>query len=166
MKGVEQVLSAARCFVGLGETPSHENTSQIVDWFLRFCKLKPGLPWCAAYLSYVGWHALSDDQGKKSMWPLPVTAACQTLYENAKRKRVVAAHTKGERGDAFVVWYSHLQGGRFGHAGFILSKLGPSTYLTIEGNTSAGGSREGWCVTVKPRKLKPQDKVIKWATLL
>lgn len=166
MRGVEQVLSVARCFRGLGETKSRENTSQIVDWFLKFTSLGPGYPWCAAYLSFVGWQALSDDLGKTSMWPLTVTAGVASMHKDAKAKGVVAGPNEGVRGDIYIVWYGNLGGGRFGHCGFILKKLGPNQYLEVSGNTSAAGSREGWAVNVKKRTLKPTDRVIKWATLL
>ncbi|MGH2668648.1 MAG: CHAP domain-containing protein [bacterium] len=107
-----------------------------------------GAPWCMAYVWQMGRQALGAD------WPVPRTASVQDgLVAWAKTVAGVFLPSGGpfERGDLFLVWNAGLQ--RYAHVGFVEHVVGSmqSTLDTLEGNTSAGGSREGFGVFQRRR---------------
>jgi hypothetical protein len=119
---------------------------------LQVTGLGPGYPWCAAFVAHVGKSALG------AKWPLPLTAGCAVLGDFAKSRGLLVETP--EVGDVFLVYFPSLK--RYAHTGFVLGLNGS----TIEGNTSGGGSREGWGVFARSRAWKPQDRFIRWTRLL
>lgn len=163
---VARVIAGAMVAVGLHEQGG-ANRGQFVEHVLKFVGLEPGQPWCAALLSYVGWRALRQADTKRSSWPLPKTGGCVVLADFAHAKGVV--RTAPEAGDVFLVWFPKK--GRFAHTGFVVGgvkDLGEGRWAatTIEGNTSDGGSREGWGTLERTRVFGPKDRFIRWTELL
>ena len=80
------------------------------------------------------------------------TAACQYLMAYAQKKEKVIPKNKGQLGD--VVLFNFSGGTSPQHVGFILKRNEDGSYLTVEGNTSAGaGSQDNsGCVAIKTRK--------------
>lgn len=159
---VERFVSAAQCFEGFGEIPKGSNAGQVVEAFLKLVGLNRGQPWCAAFIAWVGYRAFYDPQTQKSQWPLPLTGGCAVLGEAAQRHGIL--ETTPQRGDVFLLYYPSKK--RFAHTGIVLEVLEDGSCLTLEGNTNGGGSREGWGCLYKMRKFGPQDRFVRWATLL
>jgi hypothetical protein len=153
---VELVLRVASATVGASEIPANTNTGPYVERVLALCGLKKGDPWCACQTANVGVAALG------AVWPVPKYGGCQLIFEWATKKKIV--HTAPERGDLFVIWHPEL--GRFAHIGFIVKVNADGSCITHEGNTSGGGSREGWLVAERSRTFKPVDRFIRWRSLL
>jgi hypothetical protein len=154
-------LAVCGAFQNLTEQ-GKDNHGQIVEWFLKFVGLDPGNPWCAAYVSYCGFHALKDPVTLKSSWPLTLTGGCAVLGEAAKKLGVLM--DEPEAGDLFLLYYPKL--GRFAHTGAVRSVTGTLAGLTMEGNTSGGGSREGWGCFARERQFAARDRFIRWKNLL
>lgn len=155
------VLTVAYTFDGWTEIGGN-NRGQAVERFLKHVALEPGQPWCAAWVAYVGYYGCYDYATKKSYWPLPKTGGCAYLGDVAKGKSVLVAMP--EPGDVFLVYFPSLK--RFAHTGFCVSANTDGSWVTIEGNTSGGGSREGWGVFERTRTFDAADRFIRWRTLL
>jgi len=149
---IEPVLSAGRALRFVREEPVGSNAGQAVEAFLKLTGLGKGYPWCAAFIAYAGYAAMGKD------WPLPLTASCAQLGEFAKGKGVLV--DAPAVGDVFLLYYPKLK--RFAHTGFVTALPGS----TLEGNTSGGGSRDGWGVFERSREWKLGDRFIRWRGLL
>ena len=168
------VIAAANALVGVGEEGGN-NRGYMVELFLREVRQPPGQPWCAAFVHHAGYWALYDPVAQRSSWPLPATASCWELGDFAKRRGILEAAP--QFGDVFLQYDQELK--RFAHTGFIERvegmrrerrvAQGPNakpgvpvecrvyTCRTIEGNTNAGGSREGDATQRKVRELCAED---------
>lgn len=156
---IDLVLKVAAASVGASEHPPNTNRGPYVERVLKVVGLPPGQPWCAAQVADTGVTALGR------LWPLPLTGSCQALNDFALSHKI--RFLKPERGDVFLVWHPEL--GRFAHTGFIEtvgSQFLNNQALTLEGNTSGGGSREGWMKAERTRTFKPEDRFVRWVMLL
>lgn len=156
---IDLVLRVSAKSVGASEHPPNTNSGPYVERVQKVTGNSKGAPWCASEVADTGVKAL----GK--LWPLPLTASCQALADFAKLKK--CRFLKPERGDVFLIWHPGL--GRFAHTGFIVQvgvAVADGSCLTDEGNTSGGGSREGWMKARRVRRFKPEDRFIRWAMLL
>lgn len=121
---------------GVTEIPRGSNRGPRVAAMLRNTGLGEGYPWCAAAVATWGKEAM----GK--LWPVPLTADCDTVLNWAKRKEVL--HKSGpERGDLFLVMKNDWDAI---HIGVVTDVVDGSTIRAWEGNTNDGGSREGFGV--------------------
>lgn len=109
-----------------------------VERYLNFVGQKAGVSWCAAFTSY-NLHAVGIDQpiNPVSAWA-PSFGYRYVIWSEARVKSRTALSP--QTGDCFTLYYPNL--GRIGHVGFIVGAIGQS-YITIEGNTAVGGTREG-----------------------
>lgn len=153
---VDLVLTVSSAGVGGTEVPVASNRGPFVEPRLKLVGCKPGDPWCAADVAFTGHLALG------AAWPLPLTGGCQALYEWAVKHGCIA--TTPSRGDVFLIWHPEL--GRFGHTGFVVNVPASGPCTTHEGNTSGGGSREGWLKAERQRVFKPEDRFIQWTAKL
>lgn len=156
------VLYEARRYMGVTERPPGTNRGVEVDYWVKECGLDPalGLAWCAAFVGQVGRQALG------ASWPCPRTASVMALVAWAERRTTAGVwQTNPVVGDLFVLWEPGLQPPRYGHVGFVERfELGPPVVLhTVEGNTNAGGSREGYGVFARARSLLPSTRFIRWS---
>jgi hypothetical protein len=165
------LIAAAGGYIGVREEGGN-NRGQLVELFLRASDAKPGQPWCAAFVHYVGFWSHYDHVLHRSFWPLPRTASCWVLGEFARRHGILAREP--QPGDVFLVFDPGRQ--RFAHTGIVVSVLAseqrPSGQLwyecrTIEGNTNEEGSREGNAVAQKHRRFYPDagDRFVRWVEL-
>jgi hypothetical protein len=157
------VLAVASSYIGLTEQGG-DNCGQVVEWFLKTTGLGKGYPWCMSFVTHCGVHGLMDIEAGKTAWPLPKTAACAAAGKFAATNKVL--ETRPVRGDIMLLYYPKL--GRFAHAGLI---IGPDpakdgAWLTYEGNTSGGGSRNGWGAFRRSRTFGPRDRFVRWSELL
>jgi hypothetical protein len=177
---VERVLAALAALLYFAELGA-ANHGQVVEACLKHAGANPGDPWCAALQSYAGHRGLLTidpvSLARTSAWPLRASAGCQDLFEQATAKGIV--HTTPERGDLVVVWYASHN--RFAHIGMCLAPSSNARWLTYEGNTigdpedpahlkpAAGQGqdpREGWASFPKRRTFKPEDRFLRWKSLI
>ena len=147
-----RLLVTARTQVNVTECPPKSNRGLKVEDYLASCGLGGGYPWCAAFVRWAGKAALGDE------WPVPAMAGCASLGEwAASQGRLVKTPV---RGVVFLMYYSSMQ--RFAHTGFVVEPSPQGGWTTIEGNTSGGGSREGWGVFQRTRTFGEHDRFIRW----
>lgn len=127
------------------------NAGQVVEQYQKEAGASKGDPWCACGVSWCGKHALEDE------WPLIVSASCQALYEDAKKKGLVRDAPK--RGDVFLMWHAEL--GRYAHTGFVESAE-RANFTSLEGNTNPGGGRDGYGWFRRQRVADQKFKFIRW----
>lgn len=104
--------------------------------------------WCVVFV----WDVFRMSGASKLFFNGKKTAACQYLMAYAQKKEKVIPKNKGQLGD--VVLFNFSSGTSPQHVGLIIKKNDDGSYLTVEGNTSAGaGSQDnGGCVAIKTRK--------------
>jgi len=150
------VLAEAKRYLGVTEHPPGSNRGVEVDYWVLECGLDPvgAYPWCAAWVGQMGRQALG------TAWPCPRTASVQQLVLWAKSQPGRWQNAPAV-GDLFVLWNTALK--RYAHVGFVVAIHGTQV-TTYEGNTSGGGSREGWGVFERTRPSGGSDiHFIRWA---
>lgn len=154
---IDLVLACCRVLDFVREEPVGSNAGQAVEAIQKATGNRKGDPWCASDVAKCGIAAL----GLK--WPLPPTGSVVRLAEFAASKGVL--FDTPEPGDVFVIWFPSLN--RFAHTGFVESVAAGSRQATTwEGNTSGGGSREGWGHFNRKRTFGEKDRFIRWRLLL
>jgi hypothetical protein len=137
------------------EEPRYSNRGPRVDAMLRAARCTPGNPWCAAFVAWccanAGWNPVSEMPGNRVMYP----AAVISWVAWARRTRRLKDDSPA-RGDLF---YYDLPGET--HIGFV-THAEPDLIETLEGNTNAGGSREGYEVA---RRTRPAGSPTGYITL-
>jgi hypothetical protein len=139
----ERALFVARSQLDakVAEFPRGSNWGPAVSLYLRIAGLRNPAPWCAAF---VYWCLVVAGADRRKLWSNP--ASTYSLWKwaaNSGRLSPVPG-----RGTAFV-W--NASGG--GHTGFVRAVLPGNVVATIEGNTNAGGSREGYEVAERKRDV-------------
>lgn len=149
---VTAVLNVARAHTWVRETAG-PNRGEAVNAILARVGLPPGQPWCAAFVSYIGWAVLR--QG----WPLPNVGGCMSLFAAARSKQLL--REAPAPGAIFLLWSESMN--RFAHTGFVTSGADEDgDWPTVEGNTNTDGSREGTGVFLRQRRFGPKDRFIHW----
>lgn len=161
-RAIERVLLVARTQRNVTECPPNTNRGLKVQDYLAAVHLPPGQPWCAAWVNWCGSEALGRT------WPVPLAGGCETLHLWAVERGVW--RTAPTTGVIFLQFREWDQGGihhaRYAHTGFVLSRETAGRWATLEGNTSGGGSREGWGVFPQHRSWGPKDGFVYWWELL
>lgn len=123
---------------------SGRNDGTEVEKYLTYVWLKPGQPWCAAFVSWTfGQNKISKAR----------SGGCVALMEQGRTIYIKArAGQIPQKGDVFFIYFPEKK--RVAHTGFI-HQWGETTVITVEGNTNEAGSREGDGVYRK-RRLKRQ----------
>jgi hypothetical protein len=148
-------LEVAHAFLGVVETTG-PNRGPWIDRWLRYCGLEPdpaknpkvprgGYPWCAAFVSWCCWRG-----GR----PLPSPSAGVLKLWQAHASLAVK---EPKMGDLLL----RLEPGQT-HIGMFIRDLG-GRWESIEGNTNAGGSREGNAVEVKERPRSHWQGILSYA---
>jgi len=131
-------LKIAACQLGVTEKPKGSNKGPEVEIYLKSVGLGGGYSWCMAFVYWcVAQAKLSN--------PLKRTGGVLAQW-NAKPE---LRKTIPEPGDIFIMDF----GGGAGHTGFVEKVLSNGVIQTIEGNTNADGSREGYAVCRRTRKI-------------
>jgi len=97
-------------------------------------------------------------QAEGHAWPCPRTASVVVLAAWAATKPAVLQETPAV-GDLFILRSEELK--RFAHVG-IVTKVNGDSFETIEGNTNGGGSREGFGVFARVRRVTGAIRFIRW----
>lgn len=147
----DTIILTAKSYVGQEEVKENQGFKDVgfqskmvhVGWY-------KGAPWCA-FLAKLIWEesfAKDDTTGSSKVSKYMDGSALDT-YHNFTKSAEFHVSTVPEVG-AVVIWKEGS--GPSGHAGVVISVDG-NTFQTIEGNTNTDGSREGYIVAIKTRKL-------------
>lgn len=120
------------------EVPLGSNRGPRVEQIQKAGGCGPGDPWCCC--AVVCWY----QEGASALGihsPLPITGYCPTLVEWGRHYGRLKPATEAKPGDPVAFWHSDM--GRYAHFGICRENRGDGTLVTIEGNTSNTGSREG-----------------------
>jgi hypothetical protein len=139
---IEQTLLVAAKEVDVHKV--HEiktNSSPRIDMYLKLAGGSPGMPWCAAFVTW----CLNTAGVKLKYLPLGAKALSACNYLEWARKNGIATDRAEivKRGDMFV-WCDANKWQ--GHIGFVVETrkvLGMWFVRTIEGNSNDAGAREG-----------------------
>ena len=137
----ETILSAITQ-LGVQEIPKGINKGLDVEKYLKSVGLGGGYSWCMAF---VYWNVLQASKKLAIPTPLIKTGGVLAQYNNPKNVKKTAPLA----GDIFI--QDHGKG--MGHTGLVEYVVGDSIH-TIEGNTNDEGSREGFEVCRRVRKIK------------
>ncbi|MBL8002388.1 MAG: CHAP domain-containing protein [Flavobacteriales bacterium] len=136
------VVASATADVGVREATGR-NDGPAVERYLAHVGHKAGASWCAAFVCY---HlSQCGVANPRSAWSPALASVGDRVW--TARKAVRAP----QPGDVFTLYYPQL--GRVGHAGIVTGTDG-RYLLTVEGNTSGPGSREGDGVYARRRELR------------
>jgi len=118
--------------IGVRETGGN-NRGQRVEEYLKATGTPAGFPWCASFVRWCFNQAGLPVDG--NAWSPSWFPRSKTVYTRHSAQVATA-----RPGDVFGIYFSRLK--RIGHVGFIL-EVQPEYFVTVEGNTNDGGSREG-----------------------
>ncbi len=139
----KRLIAIATSQVGLGEVGAN-NYGPVVKKYLAQVGLKEGAPWCAAFVSWVFAQVGYDE---------PRTAWSPSLFPRSRRVSLP------EPADVIGIYYASYK--RIAHCGILESKK-DTWLITIEGNTSVAGSRDGDGVQRKRRHIKTIAQFADW----
>jgi hypothetical protein len=134
-------LQSAQSQIGIQEIPKGSNAGPDVEKYLKSVGLSKGYAWCMAF---VYWNVQQAATKLVVNNPLKKTAGVIDQW-NYKATKKVAIPLPGT---IFIMDFSH----GVGHTGFV-EKVEGNLIHTIEGNTNADGSREGYEVARRVRKI-------------
>lgn len=147
-----RALHVARSQDGVREATGR-NDGEAVAKFLAAAGLRIRAPWCAAYVFWclrkAGWKQKGPQHPASTWWWADWAKSSGRLIKDPRKVR---------RGMLFV-WNRNGKG----HIGFVLSepdRLG--RFRTLEGNTNAGGSRDGDGVYERVRTVAQLQKYPIW----
>lgn len=151
-------LEIAKGQVGQREVPHNSNRGPMVDKYLAAVGLKPGYPWCQAFVNYC-----YEEAAKRLGLPEPVvnTGGVLDCWNRTKPdlKIPVAMLRKVPElllpGDHFIMKIGTKGAG---HTGIVVS-ANRGVMTTIEGNTNDEGSREGYEVAIRTRSVNMKELV-------
>jgi hypothetical protein len=136
------------------EEPKGSNTGTVVNQYLSSVGLKPGLPWCAAFVYYI-FDQVTKRLGTQN--PLPKTGGVMNLWDKSDDnlkidiREAKANPSLIKPGQIFIM---SRPGKGLGHTGIVIS-VDPAKreFVSIEGNTNDQQSGEGDRVGVNRRKI-------------
>jgi hypothetical protein len=136
------------------EEPKGSNTGSMVNQYLSSVGLKPGLPWCAAFVYYIFDQVTRRLHVKNQ---LPKTGGVMNMWKSSDPSlRISIADAKAnpaliKPGQIFIM---SRPGKGLGHTGIVIGvDLNKREFISIEGNTNDQQSGEGDRVGVNRRKL-------------
>ncbi|WP_343524392.1 CHAP domain-containing protein [Pedobacter sp.] len=139
----ENIRDTYQSQIGVRELTGR-NDGVAVSKYLSYVWLKPGNPWCAAFVSWtLGQNGISN---ARSGGCVQLMEQGRIIYRSGKPNQIP------QMGDVFFIYFAEKK--RVAHTGFV-DQWGETSVLTVEGNTNEAGSREGDGVYRK-RRLKKQ----------
>lgn len=152
---LNNVLSIAKSQIGIRETPGKQNQGKEVNEYLASVGLPPGNAWCMAFV-YWCFKKASEKLGRNN--PAVKTGGClfhwnQTTAKKILKNDAINNPSKIKPGQVFIMDF----GGGLGHTGLV-EELNGGIIKTIEGNTDPAGSRNGYGVFRRERKINSINK--------
>ena len=126
--------------------PEFEAQMRAIGW-------RPGQAWCA-YFAKLVWLNVYKDTPMHEILERVLSASVLVTWRNAKASPVIHTSEKPVVG-GIVCWGT---GNGKGHEGIHVEIRDEFNTITVEGNTSRAGVREGDKVIEKRRKLQPTAK--------
>jgi hypothetical protein len=125
-----QIVERAKAHVGHHEvTP---NSSPLIDEWLRWCGVQPGLAWCAAFASWcVVKRVVQTHEVAANRAPTLFVACAGAI----KLGRMFPATRNPQPGD--LMWFATDDKGA-GHVGVVVAGVGLDEVLCVEGNSADG----------------------------
>lgn len=113
---------------------------------------RPGWAWCASILEKWIWQAYPNLKEEVQGYFVPSAVA---TFRNLKNAGYPVSMTPTE--GALVFWQRMKDGNAQwqGHAGVVSRVVSPREFISIEGNTSEKGSREGTTILENRRFVNP-----------
>lgn len=134
------------------------NDGKEVEVYLKTVGLNKGAPWCAAFTS----ANLNDFKVPNPMSGYsPNFAKQKDIIWSQKMVKANKVKRIPQPGDCFTLFFASL--GRVAHVGFVVGQSG-IYFLTIEGNTNGGGSRDGDGVYCRKRDMRKVYAVTNYIT--
>jgi hypothetical protein len=152
-------LFLAECvrYLGTKEHPVNSNRGLRVDYWLDSVGSPLESPWCSAFVFQAGIQSVG-----RSNWPFVRSGRVQDLVDACKKDgRFTEDLSKAGPGDLVVLWYDQLN--RFGHVAAI-ETVTKTVVTSIDGNSNADGSREGYAVVRKSRPITKRVAALLWPT--
>jgi len=138
-----EVIAFAATQIGVMEKPPGSNAGPEVEQYQASVGLKRGDPWCAAF-EYFSFAKASEKLGRSN--PMIKTGGVLDHWDRARKKGIpVVLATDASENPELVkpgMLFIMSTGGGNGHTGIVEKVIG-GRLVTLEGNTSEGGSREG-----------------------
>lgn len=152
----------------LGVEEIRDNEGEEVEMFQQAADLRPGDPWCAAF---VNWCAEQGARLRNETSPLedvPLQGYVQSYYEYGDEQLWIRSPDEpAGLGDIFLMYFDSK--GRYAHMGLVRDPMpGESVFTTVEGNTSADATsgsaddREGQGVYSKKRHATDRIVFLDW----
>lgn len=136
-----RIPDIAALFVGWVQEATKQNDGRWVEAIQRLTGNKKGDAWCASFVAMV------LDIAYRGKNPLPITASCDVLLEAARTAGTLT--DTPAVGDVFLVMKSPADAVHTG----VVTAVGKLAVKTVEGNTNDDGSRDGYGVFARERKL-------------
>ncbi|MCH4829788.1 MULTISPECIES: CHAP domain-containing protein [Flavobacterium] len=143
-------LEVATRQIGVQEIPKGSNAGPEVEIYLKSVGLGKGYSWCMAFVYYC---VLESSKKTGNPNPLKKTAGVLDQWNSKPELRIKTPIP----GCIFIMDF----GGGQGHTGFVEKVLANGKIQTIEGNTNADGSREGFAVCRRIRSINQIKGFIK-----
>lgn len=145
-----EVLKTAQKEIGVCEVPPGSNRGPVVNDYLKRVGLRPGNPWCAAFV-YWCFSLAAEKLNMRN--PVVKTGGCMVHWRRTQGVKILSVDAVNEPsiikpGAIFII----NRGGGKGHTGIVTHTRG-GYIQTIEGNTNAGLSAEGGGVCMLWRKI-------------
>lgn len=153
-------LGSALTYVGI--TEKKPNSGPEIDQFLGYIGLKPGNPYCAAFVVY-NYHIAANQCHKKDQ--LPKYGRVALLYSHAKQNplkyklispnSITLGTSTLEPGDISIHSRAGGTATNFnGHTGIVVKQLNNTKFEAVEGNTGGGADQgEGEGIFLKSRNV-------------
>lgn len=119
----------------------------------------PSFPWCAGFVSFVVRSAYATMQLPP---PFELTFSCNLLARSAMGHDLLVDGRSAECGRLLTpgsIFLLRSGVNNWTHCGFVTAKRG-DVIKTVEGNTNADGTREGYSVCGRQRRLESCDFII------
>lgn len=151
----KQTVEVAKRYLGVEEQPRGANRGPHINDFLAHVGLPPGNPWCTAFTSFCI-HKAAAEIGVQTDFPKTGWTPALPPYARKKGALITRAEidagVKPKPGWVALFYYPNLH--RVAHSGIVERLLPVGLVVTIEGNTNNEGSREGYKVCRRIRRLK------------
>ena len=138
----KQALAKAETQLNVAESPKGSNGGKQVDEYLKSVGLNSGYSWCMAF---VYWCFREAAKELAVVNPLTKTGGVLRQWNEASSTR---RFSQPQVGDIMILDY----GKGLGHTGIVQQVDGNSIWV-IEGNTNDEGSREGYEVARRKRRV-------------
>lgn len=139
----EKALEIAITQLGVQEAAGHHNTGADVEKYLKAVGLGPGYSWCMAFV-YWCYQQAADAMGLQN--PLAKTGG---VLDQWNKRKAVYGTVHPMPGDLFIMDFGNGEG----HTGLV--EVADHKFIyPIEGNTNDDGSREGYEVCRRKRKVE------------